>query len=123
MDKRKINLNNLEGFLSKAKNKLNEGIEDIGEKNMNLLEEFFSDVKKTKENLENNNNIININESKNYNNEKELDKPKLFTLSEFEVEYKGELFNQMMNIVDNTDVPFDVDFKSESANPTNINKD
>ena len=117
MDKRKINLNNLESFLAKAKNKLNEGIEDIGDKNMNFLEGFFSDIKKEKENFENS--IINQNKNEENNNDdnKEIkfNKSILNSGFEFEVEYKKELFNDMINISDNIDAPFNTDFKSKSA--------
>jgi hypothetical protein len=119
MDKRQINLNNLECFLSKAKNKLNEGIEDIGEKNMHLLEAFFSDVKKEKENLLNNNFDINNStkdqkNNSNYNKEIDFNKSSSYV---YEIEYKRDLFNQMNIMVDNSDVPFDVDIdlKNKSA--------
>ena len=117
MDKRKINLNNLESFLAKAKNKLNEGIEDIGDKNMNFLEGFFSDIKKEKENFENRIINQNKNEENNIDDNKEIkfNKSILNSGFEFEVEYKKELFNDMINISDNIDAPFDTDFKSKSA--------
>jgi len=48
MDKKPINLNNLENFLKKAKSKLNEGIEDIGQANMNKLDQFLSEISNEK---------------------------------------------------------------------------
>jgi len=48
MEKKSINLNNLEKFLEKAKNKLDEGIEDIGENNMTILNTFLSEIREEK---------------------------------------------------------------------------
>jgi len=115
MDKKNININNLENFLEKAKNKINEGIEDIGEKNMNLLEGFFIDVKKEKEIL---NNYNKENEEKNHFKKKEIDIDnfqKEFDECAFEVVYKKVLYNEMSKITN--DAPFDIDtFKKDSNN-------
>lgn len=48
MDKKSINLNNLEKFLKKARSKLEEGIEDIGENNMIKLNSFLSEIRDEK---------------------------------------------------------------------------
>jgi hypothetical protein len=60
MDKKSINLDNLEIFLEKAKSKLEEGIEDIGENNMNKLANFLSEIRneKSKKIISNNENTL-----------------------------------------------------------------
>lgn len=62
MDKKTINLNKVENFLVKAKTKLQEGIEDIGEKNMNKLDDFLSEIRFEKDKKSNLNNIKNVKE-------------------------------------------------------------
>lgn len=112
MDKKNININNLENFLAKAKNKINEGVEDIGEKNMNLLEGFFSDVKKEKEIMQN------YKKDKNDSEKPKIDIEKFqkeFNDCAFEVEYKKDLYNEMTEISNNA--PFDIDtFKKDPNN-------
>jgi len=67
MSKKAIDLNNLEKFLVKTQNKLNEGIEDIGNKNMKLLDNFLTEVRSEKNNMINSNlkfDFMDLNENK-----------------------------------------------------------
>ena len=123
MDKKNININKLEKFLENAKGKINEGIEDIGDNNMNKLEGFLFDVKKEKENLENMKKDGKDNTTKNdlknlgkviSDNVEEIKKQFDFENCEFEVFYKKDLLKEMEDI-SNENPPFDINFgKSDS---------
>ena len=48
MDKKLINFNNLEKFLEKAKNKINDGVENIGVENMTKLDDILNHIRQEK---------------------------------------------------------------------------
>lgn len=116
MEKKNININNLERFLEKAKSKINEGVEDIGDLNMNKLEGFLSEVKNDKEK----GNELNINNNDNSNKENKAKFDKIFEnfkTGDFQVEYKKDLFDKMNNISEMS--PFDVNFDLPNNNNNN----
>lgn len=97
MNKKNIDINKLENFLENAKIKINKEEEDIGEKNLNKLENFLSEIKNEKENLRSKKNI-----------EDSIKKDKL----EFEVSYKKDLLFQINNISELA--PFDINFNKQN---------
>jgi len=93
MDRKSINLNNLENFLEKAKNKLNEGIEDIGQNNMNKLDEFLSEIRNEKINKINITSNDICSQSKNLS-EIKIDENSIFNIEKFRESNQLKINNQ-----------------------------
>lgn len=111
MEKKLINLNNLEKFLEKAQNKLNTGIENIGESNMIHLDNFLQDIrleKKKKHSLNSHNKSNEFNDFSMFNEQNSDNKIKLkdqinniyFDLKESSEKITNTLDNQNENIND-----------------------